>query len=610
MNITKLLKKLRAFISSPIFDDEEKTRTAWMINIILLATFTLLILGLASMAPFVRVDNPATIIGSLIIIVHSVIFLVLMRRGRVRLAVLSFSLMFLLVTLGAIVLGGSVRLSSGFLLIAIIIPTFLIHPRAGLYFLLFSSAGVFIVAILEKNGVTEYHEPSSAIGQAIVFTVIASLVYALIYVARRSLMVALNSTQAANQELMQEITERHRIEAFLRESETRYRLITDNASDLIWTMDLQMNITYVSPSIEKIRGFTIDEVMTQSQDQMMSPESIQVVGETLQTMVLEENNRRTLDEHQPVPSEIVNTCELELLHKDGRRVWVETKITFLRDVDGMVMGILGLSRDVSERRKSEAEIRRLNVDLEERVRQRTAQLEAANEELEAFAYSVSHDLRAPLRGIDGYTRFFLEDYGKQLDEKGGAYLQRVRDAAQNMNQLIENLLQLSRLTRQVMNVKLVNMSRLVNDVIEELSHDQEETRAEVVVASGMECEADEALLRVVFINLINNALKFSRHEPSPQVTVGEKEINGELVYFIQDNGVGFDMAYANQLFQPFQRLHRPDEFEGTGIGLATVRRIIQRHGGNIWAESTPGKGAVFYFTLNSTRPDPDRRLTR
>jgi PAS domain S-box-containing protein len=361
-----------------------------------------------------------------------------------------------------------------------------------------------------------------------------------------------------------------------------------------------MNIDYISPSIEHIRGFTRQEVLAQSPDQMMTPQSVQVLVDTIRALVSKSYFKVEDPESPSTSSETENTCELELYHKDGSLVIMEAKFTFLRDVDESVIGILGFGRDISERRRAEVEIRKLNLELEERVRQRTEQLQAVNEELEAFAYSVSHDLRAPLRGIDGYTRFFIEDYGNLLDENGSTYLQKVREAAQRMNTLIDNLLQLSRLSRREMVFDHIDLSQLVQNVVNELLQDIPTRIVKFEITPGLDCTADKELLRVALTNLVSNALKFSSHENPSIVCFGATEQKGEQVFYIQDNGVGFDMEYVKILFQPFQRLHKPEEFEGTGIGLATVRRIIQRHGGEIWAESTPGQGATFYFTLAST----------
>ena len=225
------------------------------------------------------------------------------------------------------------------------------------------------------------------------------------------------------------------------------------------------------------------------------------------------------------------------------------------------------------------------------------ELEMANRELEAFSYSVSHDLRAPLRAIHGFAEALIEDYGDRLDEVGMDYLNRVRRSAERMAQLIDGLLSLSRLSQRDLYVGMVDLSTLAREVIEELSQRQPDRSVEVKIADGLVAECDMDLVRIVLDNLLGNSWKFTVGKDQAVIEFGAIGQNGETVYFVRDNGVGFDMRYADKLFMPFQRLHG-EEFEGTGIGLATVARIIYRHGGRIWAEGVPGAGATFFFTLS------------
>ena len=243
------------------------------------------------------------------------------------------------------------------------------------------------------------------------------------------------------------------------------------------------------------------------------------------------------------------------------------------------------------------EISRLNAELEQRVRERTAQLEATNKELESFSYSVSHDLRAPLRSIDGFSQALLEDYGDRLDEEGQDYLRRVRLASQRMAQLIDDLLNLSRLTRAEMRREMVDLSALAREIAAELRRSQRQREATFVIAGGLVAEGDGRLLRIALENLLGNAWKFTAGRPHARIEFGATTDHDRPVYFVRDNGAGFDMAYADKLFGAFQRLHAVTEFEGTGIGVATVQRIIHRHGGRIWAEGAVDQGATFYFTL-------------
>lgn len=253
--------------------------------------------------------------------------------------------------------------------------------------------------------------------------------------------------------------------------------------------------------------------------------------------------------------------------------------------------------EVAERHRAEAELRRLNAELEQRVAERTVQLEAANKELEAFCYSVSHDLRAPLRSIAGFSQALLEDWGDKLDEEGKDYLLRVRAAGFRMGLLIDDLLQLSRLTRAEMSRDRVDLSALARAVTAELQRTQPERRVEVIIADGLLAQGDARLLRAALENLLSNAWKFTGKRPEGRIEFGVIEHNARPAYFVRDNGAGFDMTYADKLFRPFQRLHSPIEFEGTGVGLATVQRIIHRHGGDVWADGAEEQGATFYFTL-------------
>jgi PAS domain S-box-containing protein len=259
-----------------------------------------------------------------------------------------------------------------------------------------------------------------------------------------------------------------------------------------------------------------------------------------------------------------------------------------------------LLQELIERKRAEAQVRQLTEELEQRVIERTAQLEATNKELETFAYSVSHDLRAPLRAIHGFSRMLADEYANVLDPHGQGLLRRVQEAAQRMGELIDDLLKLSRLTRSQMRISHVDLSALAHQVAEEISQQDPIRQVEWQIMDGLYASGDEGLLRVALENLIGNAWKFTGPNPNARIEVGSVLMeDGSAAYYVRDNGVGFDMAYANKLFGAFQRLHLPEEFPGSGIGLATVQRIIHRHGGHIWPEAVPGQGATFYFTIGA-----------
>lgn len=251
------------------------------------------------------------------------------------------------------------------------------------------------------------------------------------------------------------------------------------------------------------------------------------------------------------------------------------------------------------------ELRKLNQNLEQRVQERTTQLEAANQELKSFSYSVSHDLRAPLRAIDGYSRILLEDYQQNLPAEAQNYLRRVRHNANQMGQLIDDLLEFSRLNKQDLRRQYVNVQRLIHDVLDDLQEEMEKREVEITIGDLPDCEADPRLLKLVYTNLLTNALKFTRTRSVSKLEIGslDSEHNGgSIVYYVKDNGVGFDSKYTHKLFGVFQRLHKAEDYEGTGVGLATVKRIINRHGGQVWAKSEVNQGATFFFTLDPIGP--------
>lgn len=307
--------------------------------------------------------------------------------------------------------------------------------------------------------------------------------------------------------------------------------------------------------------------------------------------IIEQALRRAIEKGEPFD------VELEIITAKGNLRSVHA----IGKADLAGRKVAGFFQDITERKRAEGDIRRLNAELEQRVAVRTAQLESINKELEAFCYSVSHDLRAPLRSIDGFSLALLEDYEMKLDAEGQQHLHRIRGSAQFMGVLIDDMLKLSRLSRVKFTSQSLDLSALVSAVAGNLKEAHPDRAVECIIEKGVTVDGDAHLLRLVLENLIGNAWKFTGKQPKAKVEFGVVRSGGEAVHFVRDNGAGFDMKYSNKLFGAFQRLHTTEEFPGTGIGLVTVQRILARHGGRVWAEAGPGKGATFYFTLGTLK---------
>ena len=379
--------------------------------------------------------------------------------------------------------------------------------------------------------------------------------------------------QEANNQLQRELDARKRAEAALQKSEEGFRAVAETATEAIVSADKRGHITYFNPGAERIFGYAARDVIGSPLTLLMPQRFHEAHWQGL-SRFLSTGQARVIG----------RTVELVGQRKEGTEFPLELSLASWKA--GGETYFTGILRDITERKR-----------LEQEVQQRSAAFEAANKELEAFSYSVSHDLRAPLRAIDGFSRILLEDHIAHLPADAQRYLHAVRNNSQQMGRLIDDLLTFARLSRQPLSKQLVRPADLVQQCVEELRAEQQGRRVEMAIGDLPACQADPALLKQVWLNLISNALKYTRKQEMAVIAVGCQEQDSATAYFVRDNGVGFDMRYADKLFGVFQRLHRAEEYAGTGVGLAIVQRIIHRHGGRVWAEAAVNHGATFYFTL-------------
>jgi PAS domain S-box-containing protein len=396
-----------------------------------------------------------------------------------------------------------------------------------------------------------------------------------------------------------DVTARKQAEQELRQSRAQLAAVIDNLSEGLVTCSLDGELMNFNRVALSMYGFESLEEARLPLPEFLSKFQVRTVtGEPVSV------------ENFPLPRILREGAisKLELKVKRVDKGWDKVFLyggSLVRDDRGHPFLAMVLVSDVTERRRTEEEIRRLNLELEDRVARRTRELEAANRELEAFCYSISHDLRAPLRSMDGFSQALIEDYAAELPDEAQRFLRTIRGSARRMSQLIDDLLNFSRLGRRPLKRAPIDTQRLVRECLAELGQAlPSETRAaEISVGAMPSCNGDPSLVRQVFLNLLSNALKYSRQARPARIEIGSREDpSGRVVYFVRDNGTGFDMAYAHRLFVVFQRLHREEDFEGTGVGLAIVKRIVTRHGGQVWAESAPGHGATFSFTLGEPSP--------
>ncbi len=368
----------------------------------------------------------------------------------------------------------------------------------------------------------------------------------------------------------------------LRESEERFRRLAENAQDFIYRYELlpAPGFSYVSPAATTITGYTPEEHYANPNlgFEIIHPEDRHILREVMEKQYF----------FEPVV--------LRWIKKDGTVIWTEQRNVPVYNEKGDLVAIEGIARDITLRKQYEEQIEKLNAELERRVQERTAQLQELNKELESFAYTVSHDLRAPLTTIAGYAKLLHEEIGSKADTNIQSYINAINDSVKRMQKLIEDLLSFSRMARTELQYTQVDFSEMMKAIIQEVSI-AHKSNAQFKVGKLPVMKGDGAMLRIAFTNLISNAVKFSSKNPQPVVEIDSYQENGKTIIYVKDNGVGFDPQLSDKLFNVFQRLHSEKDFPGTGIGLALVRRIISRHGGRVWAKSEPDRGATFFVEL-------------
>ncbi|MFN2425120.1 MAG: PAS domain S-box protein, partial [Candidatus Binatia bacterium] len=368
----------------------------------------------------------------------------------------------------------------------------------------------------------------------------------------------------------------------LQVGEERYRSLVESLNEIVFTADRDGKLTYVSPAINRLSDYKADQLEGQSFFSLVHPDDLDAVRARF---------KKTLEG-------IGEPSEFRVFDAHANVHWIHVSSQPLVE-KGKVVGIGGVIADITDRRAAEMEIRELNQDLERRVAERTVQLQATVEELEAFSFSVSHDLRGPLRTIDGFSRVLLDEYADSLGADGRDVIDRIAGSTRQMANLIRDLLELAKIPRTSMKRRPIDLSSIATSIASELQREDPARCVQFTTMPGIIAQCDAGLMRTALQNLLGNAWKYTGRHRSAHIEFGTTDTGGQAVYYVRDDGAGFDMANAVKLFSAFQRLHSESEFEGTGVGLATVQRIIHRHGGTIWAEAAPERGATFYFTLES-----------
>jgi PAS domain S-box-containing protein len=403
------------------------------------------------------------------------------------------------------------------------------------------------------------------------------------------------------EQLEKEVNERREVERALRESEHQVRLLLESTGEAIYGLDLHGRCTFANPACARALGYA---------------QATELIGKKMHDLL---HHTRVDGTRHPAEQ-----CSIQEAHKIGADVHVSDDVFWRRDgsyfyveywaypikQDGNIIGTVVAFNDITERRNVERALAEYRDQLEDLVAQRTASLVASNRELEAFSYSIAHDLRAPLRSITSFSQILKMDAEDKLSQNERDCLDRVINAGKHMAHLIDDILNLGRITRSELSIKPVDLSRLCRQMINNLATAYPGNDLDVRIQGGLQAWGDKQLLSVLMQNLLGNALKFAGKSSDPCVQFGCETKGPELIYYVRDNGAGFDMRYVDKIFQPFQRLHDADEYPGTGVGLATAQRVVDRHGGRLWAHSEPGEGATFYFTLPGQHRDGVRTGTK
>lgn len=556
------------FFVAPRFEQEEKSRRAWLIS--LLVNLHIVIAIFTGVAMLISSPDEIYYAAAFLSILPALGMRAFIRKGLINLAsVLFVGMIAVLMPLIAWISGSSVATVtvSVFQAVTIVMAGLLLGGRGAFGFWFYTVAIDGLLIYLEIHGIytTEFSRNVNEcyFAQVITFGAIA----ALLWITNRLIRESFERAHLENQE---------RVIA-----ENGLRLALEAAKMGTWRLDIPSGAYHFSERFLELSG----GIENGSGYKIAHPDDAAYVTEVLKKTMAGERERYAI-QHR-------------IIALDGSIRWVESWGMLERDSQGQPAMISGLILDITERKEIEEQNARAHIELEQRVAERTAQLEAANKELETYSYTVSHDLRAPLRAISGYTHILMEEHAQIMDEEGQTVLDRILQSSQHMEQLIQDILALASITHVDIHKKRIPMSELACQICDHLREQEPHRQVETQIQPQLTAEGDPHLIKIVLENILSNAWKFTRQQSTAKIEFGSLQQGEDSpLFYVKDNGVGFNQNFAGRLFTAFQRLHSREEFEGTGIGLATVQRILQRHGGRIWAESAgENQGAIFYFSL-------------